>query len=130
MLKQISSLILVLVIGGSVLAGTARLHNEHVCEGMESIPGMETNSFCKDEAQSVAIESASQGRCCVTIPQENGSSEPTINPPPPSFRVLIAYPAIVQSLLFALKPYEFSYSTEVFFPNLQSSYIRNLSLLI
>ena len=32
MLKRFSSLILALVIGGSVLAGTARLHDEHVCQ--------------------------------------------------------------------------------------------------
>jgi hypothetical protein len=130
MLKRISSLILVLGIGGSVLAGTARLHDEHVCKGMESMPGMETAAFCKNEAQSVATESGSQGRCCVTIPQDNGSSGPTINPPPLSFGDLVIHPAKVQSLLFALKPYEFSSATEVFFPNLQASNIRNLPLLI
>ena len=128
MLKQISSLILVLVIGGSVLAGTARLHDEHVCKGMESMPGMETMAFCKDEAQSAVTESGSQGQCCVTIPRETGSSGPTINLRPPSFSVVVIHPAVAQSPLPA--PYECFYSTEVFLPNLQASNIRNLPLLI
>ena len=72
MLKRFSSLILALVIGGSVLAGTARLHDEHVCQmaGMEAMPGMETMPCCKkDETQSVVSESGSSEQCCVTIPR-------------------------------------------------------------
>jgi hypothetical protein len=43
MLKRCSSLILALLLGSSVLAGTPRLHDEQVCQmaGMEGIPGME-----------------------------------------------------------------------------------------
>ena len=133
MLKRFSSLILALVIGGSVLAGTARLHNEHVCEmaGMEAMPGMETMPCCKkDETQSVTTESGSQEECCVTIPQETGSSGTTFNLRPPSFSIAVIHPAVVQSPLAVPKAYECSYSTEVFLPNLQASYIRNLALLI
>lgn len=37
------------MLGGSVLAGTARLYKEHVCEivGMEMMPGMEM-PCCKE----------------------------------------------------------------------------------
>lgn len=133
MLKRFSSLILALVIGGSVLAGTARLHDEHVCKmaGMEGMTGMETMPCCKKhETQSVVSESGSRGQCCVTIPQGPGSSRTTFNLRPPSFSIAVIHPAIVQSPLAAPEPYECSFSTEVFLPNLQASYIRNHSFLI
>lgn len=130
MLKRFSSLILALVIGGGVLAGTARLHDEHVCQmaGMEAMPGMECCK--KDETPSVMSESGSSGQCCVTIPQETGSSGTTFNLRPPSFSIAVIHPAIAQSPVTAPEPYECSFSTQVFLPNLQASYIRNLSLLI
>ncbi len=133
MLKRFSSLILVLVIGGSVLAGPALRHDEHVCKiaGMEAMPGMETMPCCKkNQSASVVSESDSSEQCCVTIPQEPGSSGTMFNLRPPSFSIAVIHPAVVQSPLAAPKPYECSYSTEVFLPNLQASYIRNLSLLI
>jgi len=146
MLKRFSSLILALMLGGSVLAGTARLHDEHVCKmagvemipvgmemmpGMEMTPGMETMSCCKkSETQSVVSESGLAGDCCITIPQEPGSSGTTFNLRSPSFSIAVIHPAIVQSPLTLPKPYERPYSTQVFLPNLQASYIRNLSLLI
>jgi hypothetical protein len=133
MLKRLSSLILALVIGSSVLAGTARLHDEHVCRmaGMEMMTGMETMPCCKKhKAQSVSSGSDSPGQCCVVIPQETGSSGTTFNPRPPSFSIVVVHPAIAQSPLTAPGPYECSHSTEVFLPNLQASYIRNLALLI
>ncbi len=165
MLKRFSSLILALMLGGSVLAGTARLHDEHVCKmagvelmsagiktmpgmetmagmdetmpdmenmpGMEMMPGMETMPCCqKDEAESAVSESGLAGDCCVTIPQEPGSTGTTFNLRSPSFSIAVIHPAVVQSPLPTPKPYECSYSTEAFLPNLQASYIRNLSLLI
>jgi hypothetical protein len=133
MLKRFSSLILALVIGSSVLAGTARLQDEHVCQmaGVEAMPGMETMPCCKkDETPSVVSEPDSSGRCCVTIPRETGSRGTTFNLRPPSFSIAVIHPAIAQSPLAAPKPYECSFSTQVFLPNLQATYIRNLSLLI
>src|SRR6266498_1900412 len=140
MLKRFSSLILALMLGGSVLAGTARLHDEHVCKmaggemmaaDMEMMPGMEAMPCCqKDEGQSAAGECGLAGDCCVTIPQETGSSGTTFNLRSPSFSIAVIHPAVVQSPLPAPKPYECSSSTEAFLPNLQASYIRNLSLLI
>src|SRR6266542_3149570 len=153
MLKRFSSLILALMLGGSVLAGTARLHDEHVCKmagvelmsaGIKTMPGMETmagmdetmpdmeNMPCcqKDEAESAVSESGLAGDCCVTIPQEPGSTGTTFNLRSPSFSIAVIHPAVVQSPLPTPKPYECSYSTEAFLPNLQASYIRNLSLLI
>lgn len=133
MLKRFSSLILALMIGGSVLAGTARLRDEHVCQmaGVEAMPSMGTMPCCKkNQSASVEGESGSSEQCCVSVPQETGSSGTTFNLRSPSFSVAVIHPAIVQSALAAPKPYECSYSTQVFLPNLQASYIRNLSLLI
>jgi hypothetical protein len=131
MLKRLSSLILVLVIGGSVLAGTARLQDEHVCQmaGMEAMLGMEMMPCCKESA-AVDSESGSPEQCCINIPHETGARGATFNLRPPSFSIAIVHPAVVQSPLAVPKPYECSYSPQVFLPNLQASYIRNLSILI
>lgn len=133
MLKRFSSLILALVIGGSVFAGTARLKDEHVCEmaGMEAMAGMETMPCCKENlSASVESDSGLPEECCINIPQETGSRGATFNLRPPSFSLAIVHPAMVQSPLAVPKPYECSYSPQVFLPNLQASYIRNLSILI
>ena len=156
MLKRFSSLILALVIGGSVLAGTVRPSNEHVCNmGMEltpvmempndlpslrpsheilrgmEIPDIETMPCCKKHAtQAVSSEPGSPGPCCLNIPQEARSSGTAFKLRPPAFSIAVIHPAVMQSLTAAPKLYEWSYSPEVFVPNLQASYIRNLSLLI
>lgn len=133
MLKRFSFLILTLVIGGSVLAGTTSPRNEYLCQmgAMELMPGMESMPCCKKpETPSVKGESGPQEQCCVTIPQETGSSGTTFNVRPPSFSIAVIHPAAVQSPPAVLKAYECSYSTAVFLPDLQASYIRNLALLI
>lgn len=168
MLKRLSSLILALMVGGSVLAGTARLHDQHVCKmagvevtpsmkmmagmemmagmdmpdmetmpgmetmlGMEMMPGMENMPCCKKDAtQPVVRESSSAPDCCVTIPQETRSSGTTFNLRSPSFSIAVIHPALVQSPITLPKPYERPYSTQIFLPNLQATYIRNLSFLI
>jgi len=132
MLKRFSSLILVLMVGGSVLAGTAQVSSEHVCKmaGMEMMPGMETMPCCEDEqAEGTAAQYGTMEMCCVTIPRAPGSGGTTFKLRPPSFSVAVIHPAIVQSALILPKPYERP-ATEVFLPNLQAIYIRNLSLLI
>ena len=127
MLKRFSSLILALVIGGSVLAGPSLRHDEHVCK----MAGMEGMPCCKEEQiQSAASQSGSPEQCCVTIPQQPGSSGTTFNLRSFSFSIAVIHPAIVQSPITVPKPYESSYPIEVFLPNLQASYIRNLFLLI
>ncbi len=171
MLKRFSCLILALVIGGSVLAGTVWPSNEHVCQmaGMELMPGMEMPSASpssshshemmagmhmataspslgpthemipgmeampccmKHRPQSVSSHSGFQGQCCINIPQETGSSGTKFSLRPPAFSVAVNHPATVHPPMAAPKPYEWFYSTEVFLPNLQSSYLRNLSFLI
>jgi len=133
MLKRFSSLILALVIGGSVFAGTARVEDEHVCEmaGMEAMPGMETMPCCKKNLNAaVESESGSPEPCCFNIPPETGSRGTTFNLRAPSFSVAVTHPAVAQSPVAVPKPYEFSYSPQVFLPSLQASYIRNLSILI
>ena len=133
MLKRFSSLILALVIGSSVLAGTARLHDEHVCQmaDMGATPAMESMSCCqKRETRSVVNESGSSEKCCVTIPQETGSSGTTFNVRPPAFSIAVIHPAVLLSPLAALTSPERLPAPKVFLPNLQASYIRNLALLI
>lgn len=91
----------------------------------EMMPGMEMMPCCKrHRTQSVVSE------CCINIPQETGSSGTTFNLRLPSFNVAVIHPAILQPPITAPTPTECSYSTEVFLPNLQASYLRNLSFLI
>jgi hypothetical protein len=145
MLKRFSSLILALVIGSSVLAGTVRPSDAHICNmasmemtpgmhmdhDMEAMPGAEPMPCCKKHMTRPALSEPGSGeQCCVNIPQEPGSSETTFNLRPPSFSIAVIHPAIVQSPIILPKPYECSYSPQVFLPNLQSSYVRNLSILI
>ena len=170
MLKRFSSLILVLVVGGSVFAGTARLRSEHVCamSGMEMMPnmetmpgmkmsgmenmagmdmpdmemsdmeemsgmdmsGMETMPCCqKNQAEATTEEPTNMGECCVTIPQEPGSTATTINRSS-SFSIAITLPAVLQPALSLPKPATRPHVTQLFLPNLQDSYVRNLSFLI
>jgi len=133
MLKRLSSLILVLVVGGSVWVGTARPRDEHLCEmaGIEAMPGMETMPCCKkDETQFVLSESGPREQCCIAIPQGPGSSGTAFKLNPPTFSIAVVHPAAAKSPPAEPKPYECTYSTEVYLPNLQSSYIRNLTFLI
>lgn len=133
MLKRFSSLILALVIGGSVFAGTARVEDEHVCEmaGMEAMAGMETMPCCKkNQNAAVESESGTPEQCCVAIPPETGSRGTTFNLRAPSFSIAVIHPAVAGSPLALPKPYECFYSPHVFLPNLQASYIRNHSILI
>lgn len=133
MLKWFSSLILALMLGGSVLAGSARLQGEHFCkmEGMEGMPGMGAMPCCKKHGtDAVVSESGSPGQCCVMIPQEPGSSGTTFNLRTPSFNIAVIHPAFVQVPITLPKAYARPYSTQVFLPNLQATYIRNLSFLI
>jgi hypothetical protein len=132
MLKRFSSLILVLMLGGSVLAGTARLQKEHVCEmaGME-MAGMETMPCCEGHGNPVVLsEPNSSEQCCVTLPEETGSRGTTFNLRTPSFSIAVVHPAAVQSPITVPQPYERAYTTQVFLPNLQRTYILNLSFLI
>ena len=133
MLKRLSSLVLVLVVVGSVMAGTPRVRSGHVCKmaGMEMMPGMETMPCCEEEqAKAAAAESDTMGVCCVAIPRAPGSSATTFKLSPPSFSVAVVHPTIAHSALMPPKRFECPYSNEIFLPNLQATYLRNLSLLI
>lgn len=100
-------------------------HGMQMDHGVETMPGMETMPCCKKHATQSVSE-----QCCVNIPHETGSTGTTFNLRWPSFSVAVIHPAVVQSPLAVPKPYECPYSTRVFLPNLQASYIRNLSILI
>lgn len=95
MLKRSSSLILALMLGSSVMAGTACLRNKQVCQmaDMDAMPGMETMPCCNEnQSASNASESGSREQCCVNIPQETGSRGATFNLSPPSFSIAVIHP--------------------------------------
>ena len=141
MLKRFSSLVLVFMIAGSVFAGSARLRSEHICKmaGMEisdmkSMPdmdmsGMETMPCCKDQVAATTEAQSSMRNCCVTIPQEPGSTRITFNLRSPSFSVAIIHSAVTQPV-FLPRPGTRPYVTYLFLPSLQATYIRNLFFLI
>lgn len=115
------------------MAGTARVRSEHVCKmaGTEMRAGMDTMPCCEEKQAEVATaESDPMGVCCVTIPRAPGSSGTTFKLCHPSFSVALAHTATAQCPVMLPKRFESFYSSEVFLPDLQASYIRNLSLLI
>lgn len=184
MLKRISSLALVLMVGGSVVAGTVGLSGGHVCnmagmgmpsnlatsmgikgspmEGMscadmqnmgtemsgsedsadietldaEATPGMDLSDMdimpcCKKDQMGAATEEPSgMGACCVSAPSESGSTTATFNLRAPSFSIAISHPALMQLPLMLVRPGTRPHVTQLFLPNLQASYVRNLSFLI
>lgn len=125
MLKRLSSLALVLLITGNVFAGAARVRDEHVCE----MAGMEMMPCCHEgQAQAPKLDHDYMSVCCVAIPQAPGSSGTTFKLSPPSFSIAVLYPQLEHSpsiLSRGEHP-----SAQFFLPNLQTTYIRNLSLLI
>ena len=129
MLKRFSSLILVLLLGGSALAGTATRHGEHFCEIAGTAPSIETTA-CSKEHESLLIpgQVRSSEQCCFTTPKETGIRETAFNLNARFFSIAVTYPEVEHSSLTLLTPYRSFYSQVV--PDLQHSYIRNLSLLI
>lgn len=131
MLKRFSSLILALLLGGSALAGTAARHGEHLCEmaGIEMAAAIETTS-CAGEHESLFILSSfrSSEQCCFTTPKETGFRETASNLNARYFSIAVTHPEVERSLVTLPAPYRASYSQVL--PDLQHSYIRNLSLLI
>ena len=92
--------------------------------------GIETMPCCEDQAGATTEEQSRTGECCVTIPQEPGSTGTTVNLRSPSFNIAITHPAVTQPPVFVPKPGTRPYVTQLYLPNLQASYIRNLSFLI
>ena len=124
MLKRLSSLALVLLLAGSVFAGAARVREEHVCAmaGTEMMP-------CCYEAQAPKLDHDDMLVCCIAIPPAPGSSGTTFKLSPSSFSVAILHPAVEPSPSTQSTGQERP-SAQFFLPNLQATYIRNLSLLI
>ncbi len=171
MLKRLSSLILVLVTGSSVLAVTSRPTAEHFCgmagmgtmpaiammddaamdHGMmdhgtmdhgtahgiaaagdhgPAMPSMEIMPCCrKHDGRSVSSESGYSVLCCVAVPRETVVRGRSFQLRPPVFSPAIL-PLNWQSPLPGRRTYDCSLSIQVFLPNLQGTYVRNLALLI
>jgi hypothetical protein len=131
MLKRFSSLILALLLGGSALAGTATRHEERLCEmaGIDMVPAIETTPCCKEHNRLFVLSQfRSSEQCCFTTPQETGSRGTTFNLSARYFSIAVNHPAVEHFSLPVLRAHHSSYSQVL--PNLQDSYIRNLSLLI
>ena len=102
-----------------------RIASPSLSQSHEMMPGTEAMPCCKKhKTQSILSE------CCINIPQETGSSGTRFTLRPSSFSVAVIHPAVVQPPITVPKPYEFLYPAEVFLPNLQTSYLLNLSFLI
>ena len=129
MLKRFSSLILALLLGGTALASTATRQGDHLCEMAVMAPAIETTPYCK-EHESLFIQSQfrSSEQCCFTTPKETGYRETAFNLSARFFSIDVTYPGVEHSSLPLLTSYRSSYSQVA--PDLQHSYIRNLSLLI
>lgn len=126
MLKRFSSLALVLLLAGSIFAGAVQVRQEHVC----AMAGMETMPCCHEgQAQAPKLDHDDMLVCCIAIPPAPGSSGTTFKLSPPSFSVAILHPAVEQSPATQSTGQERP-SAQFFLPNLQATYIRNLSLLI
>lgn len=129
MLKRFSSLILALLLGGSALAGTATRHGEHFCELAGTAPVIETTSCSKEhERLFILSQFRSSEQCCFTTPKETGIRETAFNLNASYFSIAVTHQEVEHSSLTPLTPYRSSYSPVL--PDLQHSYIRNLSLLI
>jgi hypothetical protein len=131
MLKRFSSLILALLLGGSALAGTATRHGDDPCEmaGMDMAPAIETAPCCKEHDNLFVLsQSRFSEQCCFTTPKESGFREPAFKLSARFFSIAVTYPEVEHSSLTLLTPYRSSYFEVL--PDLQHSYIRNLSLLI
>ena len=131
MLKRFSSLILALVLGGSALAGTATRQGGDPCEmeGMDMAPAIESTPCCKEhESLFILSQFRSSEQCCFTTPKETGFRETAFNLSARFFSIAVTYPQVEHTSLALLTPYRSVYSQVL--PDLQHSYIRNLSLLI
>lgn len=95
------------------------------------MPGMDGMACCdKEQIQSAASLDGSTPQCCIAIPQQPGSSGTSFHLRPSSFISAAIHPALAQFYLHPGNHYQSSPPHESFLPNLQASYIRNLSLLI
>ena len=129
MLKRFSSLVLALLLGGSALAGTGTRHGEDFCEIAGTAHSIETTA-CSKEHESLFILSQfrSSEQCCFTTPKDTGIRETAFNLSARFFSIVVTYPEVEHSSFTVLTPYRSFYSQVL--PDLQHSYIRNLSLLI
>lgn len=127
MLKRLSSLALILVLGGSVIAGVPLHLSEHAC----GMAGMEMMDCCQvAQMQQDTPETAAARLCCVINCSQPGPTGAQFTWRTPSFGVTTLPPAVAQSPIALLRPPGRRSSTQFYSPNLQASYIRNLSLLI
>jgi hypothetical protein len=130
MLKRLSSLILALLLGGTTLAGTATRHGEHLCEmaGTGMDPGVETTPCCTKHETGLVLSESRSSECCFTNTPENGVRETAFNVNARHFSIAVSHPETEHSSTTLVRPFRSSY--EQVLPDLQHSYLRNLSFLI
>ena len=127
MLKRLSSLVLILVLVGSALAGVPMHQEEHGC----GMAGMEMMDCCqKARMQGDAPATIAARLCCAIDCQEPGPTGAQFTLRLPDFGVTPLPPAVMHSPAALPIALERPFSTKIHSPDLQSSYIRNLSLLI
>jgi len=130
MVIRLASLALILVIGGSVLAGIPLHSNEQEC----SMPEMAGMDCCKKAAQSGSLtpEISTARLCCALICQQSGtlgSTESRLARPRASLATAI-HPASVQPVVGSLYLSLRSSWADSPPPYSNPAYIRHLALLI
>jgi hypothetical protein len=130
MLKRLSSLILALLLGVTTLAGTATRHGDHLCEmaGTGMAPSVETIPSCTEHETGPIFSGSSSSECCFTSPPETGVRETAFNLNARHFSIAVTHPGVEHSPVTLVPPNRSPYSSVL--PDLQHSYLRNLSFLI
>ena len=127
MVKHFSSLILILVLGGTVLAGLPLHHAEDSC----SMSGMAMQDCCKmAEGQTTSPEVVAARLFCVINCEQPGTTGAQFTWRAPIFKINSLPIALICSSIHFVHPLLRPTSTAVPRLNQQPSYIRNLALLI
>jgi len=129
MATRVASLMLILVIGGSVLTGIPFHSNEQEC----SMPEMAGMDCCKRAAQAETLtpEVSTARLCCALNCSQNGTTGSTGSQlPRPSSQAIAIYPRIAQPLIGPPHhPIRSSWADSPP-PYSNPAYIRHLALLI
>jgi hypothetical protein len=128
MLKVLTSVVLILVLAGSLVAGTPLGSHEHHC-GMSGMDGMDC---CQKAGMATDAPDVQAARLCCAIncpqpgPVQNGQVKPQTAP----LAVVAEHPSAAQSPFTGFKPQARPQPARDHLSNSPPSYIRHLSLLI
>jgi hypothetical protein len=128
MLRRIPSLILILVVAHGLTAAALVRHSGSDCRKM----GMQEMECCKSAHESChQVESSADTLlCCASDTDEPGQTATTFTLRLPASDGAALNEAMIEPPMKMVNLWERGGATVNYLPNLQSSYIHNLSLLI